>query len=275
MRWGINARFFSVNGVLTDYDFTGGGTGSSPYDETISWNSSEGVVMDTEYKLYGRVSDPWVFFLHFDALEHDFKVDGKKDVRVYAALRVAGKYIAQLINEETCKDGAENIRTNPDGLKIKVLPKVQTYMKQFGFEITDIMFLKNFSYPNGNVIAEARTQITEVNSEIRVEQQNLKNKTDQIEIKISEAKIAANTKIMAAKRAASQIDAESTALANALKQSIDQVGIDGTLKLKMTEQYGQLTKSGVLPDIWLNEDSIFAAPFYRGKVKVDSAAVQK
>jgi hypothetical protein len=58
------------------------------------------------------------------------------------------------------------------------------------------------------------------------------------------------------------LTAESTALANALKVSIDQIGVDGTMKLKMTELYGELTKSGVIPTVIVTEDSIFAAPFY-------------
>ena len=44
--------------------------------------------------------------------------------------------------------------------------------------------------------------------------------------------------------------------------SIEQIGIDGTMKLKMTDLYGDLTKSGVIPTVIVTEDSIFAAPFY-------------
>ena len=34
------------------------------------------------------------------------------------------------------------------------------------------------------------------------------------------------------------------------------------MKLKMTELYGDLTKSGAIPTVIVTEDSIFAAPFY-------------
>src|SRR5262245_5252514 len=50
--WGPNQRLFRVQGTIMDYEFTGAGSGSTPqYDETLRWNSSEGVVMDAEYKL--------------------------------------------------------------------------------------------------------------------------------------------------------------------------------------------------------------------------------
>src|SRR5262245_21895462 len=45
--WGINKKVFKVQGTIMDYEFTGPGTGSTPeFDETLRWNSSEGVVMD-------------------------------------------------------------------------------------------------------------------------------------------------------------------------------------------------------------------------------------
>jgi hypothetical protein len=69
-------------------------------------------------------------------------------------------------------------------------------------------------------------------------------------------------KIEAAKRRASATLAESQALAAALKASIDQIGIEATMKLKMTELYGELTKSGAIPTAIVTEDSILAAPFY-------------
>src|SRR5260370_4778225 len=50
--WGINQRVFTVQGTIMDYEFTGAGGGSTPqYEETLRWNSSEGVVVDDEVKL--------------------------------------------------------------------------------------------------------------------------------------------------------------------------------------------------------------------------------
>src|SRR5258707_12039463 len=85
--WGINQKVFTVQGTIMDYEFTGPGAGSATqYDETLRWNSSEGVVMDAEYKLYGQVTDPWMFYLHFGELEHDYKTAPHKDVKLYEAL---------------------------------------------------------------------------------------------------------------------------------------------------------------------------------------------
>ena len=261
--WGPNQKVFSVLGTIMDYEFTGRGTGSTPgFDETLRWNSSEGVVMDAEYKLYGQVTDPWTFFLHFGEPEHDYKTAPHKDVRVYEALRFSGKAINQHLNEVAAAMDAESIRTRPDLLKQQLLAWVQPYMKQFGFQVTDLLFMGNFKYPDGNVIDQARRQLTDLDAEIRGKEQEKENKANQAKVDVSQAGINATMKIEAAKRRASAVIAESQALASALKTSIDQIGVEGTMKLKMTELYGDLTKSGAIPTVIVTEDSIFATPFY-------------
>jgi hypothetical protein len=261
--WGPNQKLFRVQGTIIDYEFTGPGTGSTPeYDETLRWNSSEGVVMDVEYKLYGHVVDPWAFFLHFGELEHNYKTGAHMDARVYEALRFSGKAINQHLNEVAANMDAEGIRTRPDLLKQELLTWIRPYMRQFGFEVTDLLFMGNFKYPDGNVIDQARRQLTDLDAEIRGKEQEKENKANQAKVDVSQAAINASMKVEAAKRRASATIAESTALASALKSSIDQIGVEGTMKLKMTELYGELSKSGVIPTVIVTEDSIFAAPFY-------------
>ena len=260
--WGINKRFFSVLGTIMDYEFTRAGTGSSAFDETLRWNSVEGVVMAVEYKLYGRVSDPWEFFLHFGEQEYNYKTATNKDTKVYEAMRQTGRVLDQYLNELAASTDAETIRTRPDWLKQELLPKVRDYMKQFGFDVTDLMFMGNFQYPDGNVITEARHQLTTLDSDIRGITQLCSNKLNQVKIEVAQEKIVANNKIAEAQRKASTILAESRSLADALKQSINQVGIDGTMRLKMAELYGGLTTAGAVPAVVVTEDSVFAAPFY-------------
>ncbi len=260
--WGINQRFFTVQGTIMDYEFTKAGTGSSPFDEVLEWNSSEGVHMAAEYKLYGRVSNPWLFFLHFGDPEYPYKIAANKDVKVYEALRFTGKVIASRLNEISAQTDAETIRTQPDKLKRDLLNYAQEYMKQYGFELTDILFMGNFQYPDGNIITEARQQLTSLDSEIRSATQACTNKANQAKIDVQQATIEANNQIADAKRKASIIEAESTALANSLQQSIQQIGVEGTMRLKMAELYGRLTQAGAVPMVVVTEDSIFGAPFY-------------
>jgi hypothetical protein len=261
--WGINQKVFTVQGTIMDYEFTGPGSGATPeFDETLRWNSSEGVVMDAEYKLYGQVTDPWAFYLHFGEPEHAYKTTPHKDIKLYEALRFSGKAINQHLNEAAAAMDAETIRTRPDLLKQDLLAWVRPYMKQFGFEVTDLLFMGNFKYPDGNLIDQARRQLTDLDAEVRSKEQEKENKANQAKVDVSQAAINATMKIETAKRRASATIAESTALANALKTSIDQIGVEGTMKLKMTELYGELSKSGVIPTVIVTEDSIFAAPFY-------------
>jgi hypothetical protein len=263
--WGINKRFFRVQGTIMDYEFTKAGTGSSPYDETLMWNSKEGVVMSTEWKLYGRVTNPWEFFIHFGTPEYDYKVDAHKDVKLYEALRESGRILDQRLNEIAAETDAETLRTRPDWLKQELLPYVKKYMEQFGFEVTDLLFMGNFQYPDGNVIVEARQQLTSLDSEIRAAMQTCSNKSNQVKVDVAQETIEANKKIAEAQRKASALLAESKSLAEALKQSIGQVGIDGTMRLKMAELFGDLTQSGTIPVVVITEDSVFATPFYPSK----------
>lgn len=261
--WGINQRIFMVQGTIMDYEFTGPGNGSTPeFDETLRWNSSEGVVMSVEYKLFGQVTDPWTFFVHFGTPEHEYRTSPHKDIRLYEALRHSGKAMNQYVNQLAATMDAETIRTRPDLLKQELLNWVRPYMKQFGFEVTDLLFIGNFRYPDGNLIDQARQQLTDLDAEVRAKEQEKENKANEAKIDVSQAAINASTKIETAKRRSSAMLAESTALAAALKSSIDEIGIDGTMKLKMTELYGDLTRSGAIPTVIVTEDSIFAAPFY-------------
>jgi hypothetical protein len=274
--WGINQKVFKVQGTIMDYEFTGSGSGtSSDFDETLRWNSTEGVVMDAEYKLYGQIDDPWAFFLHFGELEHDYRTASNKDVRLYEALRFSGKAMNQHLNEMAAGMDAENTRTRPDLLKQELLGWIRPYMKQFGFDVTDLLFMGNFRYPDGNVIDQARRQLTDLDAEIRGKEQEKQNKVNQAKVDVSQAAINSTMKIEDAKRRASALIAESTALATALKASINQIGVDGTMKLKMTELYGELSKAGVIPTVIVTEDSIFAAPFYPAPKPVTPATTAK
>ena len=274
--WGINQKVFKVQGTIMDYEFTGSGSGSSSeFDETLRWNSSEGVVMDAEYKLYGQIDDPWTFFLHFGELEHNYRTAANKDVRLYEALRFSGKAMNQHLNEMSAGMDAETIRTRPDLLKQELLGWVRPYMKQFGFDVTDLLFMGNFRYPDGNVIDQARRQLTDLDAEIRGKEQEKQNKANQAKVDVSQAAINSTMRVEDAKRRASAMIAESTALATALKASINQIGVDGTMKLKMTELYGELSKAGVIPTVIVTEDSIFAAPFYPAPKPAQSSDMAK
>src|ERR1051326_5101037 len=184
--WGINQKVFTVLGTIMDYEFMGPGRGATPeFDETLRWNSSEGVVMDAEYKLYGQVTDPWAFFLHFGETEHAYHTTAHKDIRVYEALRFSGKAINLHLNQIAVSLDAETIRTRPDLLKQQLLEWVRPYMAQFGFEVTDLLFIGNFKYPDGNVIDQARRQLTDLDAEIRGKEQEKENKANQAKVDVS------------------------------------------------------------------------------------------
>lgn len=259
---GLNSRWFVVDSQLASFAFGDAGTGGSKqFDDALEWNSEEGLGMKVNYKIFGQVQDAWRFYLHYGRPEHDYDVRGI-DPKIYEALRHAGKKLDEYVNNYAATKKAEDLRSSPDTLRAFALAKTQEFMAQFGFQVTDVLFTSNFSFTNGDLVQKARQQITEVNTEIAQEQQNLQNETTQYKIDFDQAKIDADNVIAAANRQASNIRAETDALANAMSQAVEQVGIDGAVQLFVVENFGDLIGHGVIPLAVVGERSVFASPFY-------------
>lgn len=259
--FGINARLFVVNVTTHEYHFTGHRSGSSKYDEALEWNSSEGIDMSAEYSIFGNVSDLWQFYLHYGHGEHEYDT-GSMDPRIYEALRQAGKVVDVRVNEITASMLAENIRVHPEKIREDVLAHVQAYMKQFGFSVTDLQFSSNFEYPNGDTIQDVRQQMTQIEASIRQAELELENTQTQNKINLAEAKQEGKKIVQEATRRAADMNAQTDALAGAIKASVDQVGIDGAVRLKAAELFSDLAKAGKIGRVILTEKSIFGEPFY-------------
>ncbi len=261
--FGFNQRFFSVLGTIMDYEFTANvNSGSSRYNEALTWNSEEGIVMSADYKIYGRVTDPWEFFLHFGEPEHDYRIAKGKDPRVYEALRQTGRVMDQRLNEYACTNRTELLRTHPDVLKSVLLKNAQEYMRKFGFEVTDLIFIGNFQYPDGDTITQARKEIVELDSEIRNATQFATNQANQVQIAINSARRARDVRIEGAKRAASALLAETAGISNALKMSVEQIGVEGTMQLRQAQMSSELARAGILQTVILDQHSVLGQSFY-------------
>lgn len=259
--FGVNERFFVIDTTTHDYHFTGGNGGSSSYNESLDWNSSEGIDMSTEFSVYGRVSNIWEFYLHYGHPEHDYQ-SGKLDVHIYEALRQAGKIADVRINEIAATMLAEDIRLHPDKMRAEVLAYVQEYMRRFGFEVTDLQFSTNFEYPHGDTIQDIRQQMTQIESSIRQAELDLQNTETQNGINLAEAQQQGKTLIEEASRRAAEMDAQTKALSLAMKASVEQVGVEGAVSLKSAELFAELVKAGKVGQLILTEKSVFGEPFY-------------
>lgn len=265
--FGWNTRYFSTSSEIQEYTFTSGSDDASPYDESLAWDSNEGVTMATDFTIRGRVENPWEFYLHYGESEFSYhnvfaNAPHVSDEKTYEALRQAGQYAEKVMVELTEFMGAEDIRTHRNDLKKQLIEKTRPYSEEFGFYIEDIIFPERFYYPDGNVIETARQEITATNTKIRQLEQELQNAASQKTIDVENARIEAKKIVEKGQREANRIDAETKALAEELAASIEQIGPEATVLLKMAELNGQLTRSGVINEAYLNEDSIFAAPFY-------------
>ena len=257
---GWNEEFFSVNSEVNSYHFV------AESNEALTWDTEEGATMESDFVIFGRVIDPWTFYAHYSKPDASYSgVHDIKDMRIYEALRQAGHFANARLCELTENQSADHIQNNPAEYASALTRDTEVYMKQYGFEVTQIMFPSRFNFPGGDAIMKARGELQNTNSMIQQKEQERDNATVQKGITISDAKIKALSVTGEGTRTASAMRAETEALAEQLKTGISQVGVDNTLKLFMVEKYGALVSKGVIPQAVVTGDSIFGKPFYSGK----------
>jgi hypothetical protein len=132
----------------------------------------------------------------------------------------------------------------------------------FGFEVTDLIFIGNFQYPDGDTITQARKEIVELDSEIRNATQFATNQANQVQIAINSARRARDVRIEGAKRAASALLAETAGISNALKMSVEQIGVEGTMQLRQAQMSSELARAGILQTVILDQHSVLGQSFY-------------
>ena len=267
--YGWNAKFFVVDSGVYSYNFTAEPNEHSPNDEALTWNTSEGVSMKTNFTISGHVTDPWMFYTHYGHADATYgSVPDIHDVRIYEALRQAGHYASIRMAELTQNQSADYIRANPGEFVAKLTKDTAAYMNNYGFNVTNFIFPAAFEFPGGNTIAEARSKLQAKNAEVQEKEQQKVMANNQKLIALKDAGIAANKIREEGKREANRLNTESDALAAQLSASIAQVGVDGALRLYMSEQLGQLVAKGVIDQAVLTGSSVFGQPFYPSKSAV-------
>ena len=264
--WGVDARFFVINSEINSYSFTMAKDKFSPNNEAMTWDSNEGATMSGDYEVKGRVTNPWKFFAFLGKAQRSISgIDGIQDEKIYLALRLAGRYAGVKMVELAQKDDAEEIMRNPKRYADELTKQCADYADTFGFTVTVIQFPKAFAFPGGKSITQAREMLSTVNSDKEKKKKEAKIAEQDKADKLAQAKIKAETIMAEGDREASELLSEAKALAEQLNTSIKQVGIEGTMQLKMAKLQGELMGLGVIPQAILTGDSIFGKPFY-GKV---------
>lgn len=274
MAWGINKRFFVINSEINSYSFTAENDKFSPHNEAMLWDSNEGATMSGNYEIKGRVTNPWKFFSFLGKAQRSFSgIEGIQDEKIYAALRLAGRYAGVKMVELGQKKEAEEIMRNPKFYADQLTKDCAAYADTFGFTVTVIQFPKAFSFPGGKSIIKAREMLSAANSDKEKKKKGAKIAEQEKEDKLAQAKIQAETILAEGDREAGELLSEAKALAEQLNTSIKQVGIEGTMQIKMTNLQGELMELGIIPQVILTGDSIFGKPFY-GKVGPKALANQ-
>ncbi len=227
------------------------------YDTAPCFNSLEGARMSISTSISGSVSNPWLFFKHFGDTQYDYHVEGRisSQKMVYEALYQSNQFLDVQLTEIAQDVEARQIQIRQDEIKDELLKRVTAYMEQFGFKIDNLMFTDRFVYLDGSEILQARSELGNVNSEIRQKETELEQAKETEKQKIDAAKRQADRRVSEAKREAEKQTKEAEALANQLKASIDQIGVDATVDLFQTRLVAPLLKEGKVRELYLDEDS--------------------
>ncbi len=263
---GWDSRFFIINSEVNNYNFTANiKDPKSPYDESLTWDSVEGVTMQVDYTILGKVTDPWKFYANFGRAQRSYKgIEGIQDEKIYEALRIAGQYCNARMGELAQSVGADELRKNPAKYAKILTEEAAKYCEQFGFTITDVIFPHPFVFPGGNTIQKTREMLQSANSELEEKKKAVLTAEEEKKNTIADAGIAASKITAEGDRQADLLLSEANALAEQLQASIEQIGVEGTMAIRMSELQGTLMKKGVIPQAVLTEDSIFGQPFYVG-----------
>ncbi len=274
--WGWNTVCFTVTKEVLRHTFTSDAQDSSPYDESLTWDSSEGVTMATNWTLSVQVTDPYVFFQSFGDLQYGDSYDEKsmgrfiKDIRLYECIRQLGLQASKLANEINATVKADEIQRDPAVMKATMLAGIRDYATNFGVVVKDIEFPGRFIYPDGDSIESGRRLLTEVETELRSKENELATAKAQANLDLQEARMEAENLIGEATKRSNTRKAETDQLVAALAASIKNIGAEGTFTLEMAAMQRRLIESGVIPEVIVTERSIFAAPYYPSKETLGS-----
>ncbi len=261
--FGWNAKLFIINGEINNYNFTAGKDRNSPYDESLNWDSSEGVTMAVNYTILGRVTDPWKFYNNFGKALYGYgRVEGIQDAKIYEAIRLVGQFVDVRMGEMTQGTEADKIRRNPGLYTKKLTEDAAEYAQNFGFTVSDVLFPERFIFPGGNTIQKARGMLQAANSDHEKLKNEKKTAEQERDEAVANAKMEADQIQGTARQEADRLISEAHALAEQLQASINDIGVEGTMQIAMSKLHGNLMKQGVIQEAILTRDSIFGSPFY-------------
>ena len=264
--FGHDAKIFVINSEVTSFNFTSKHSEDSPYADSLSWDSREGVTMQGDFTIFGKVTDPWKFYGNYGRVQGSYrKMQDIEDKRIYEALRHAGHFVDARMGELAESEDADNIRKNPQKYASILKEEAANYTDQFGFTVTNIIFPAAFEFPGGNTIKVARQKLMDANSRLQDKKELLVQARLRKDQTIGQAKIDAKPIVEEGQQLANRLTIEGEALASEMEILVKTVGVEGAMKLKTAELQSILIKKGVVNSAVVTEDSLFGKAFYPSK----------
>lgn len=262
--WGLNCKIFEISSERHIWTFTADPTDpSSPFDESLTWDSKEGVSMQVGYTIQGQVTDLWRFYANFGTTEYDYSgIANISDKRIYEALRQAGDFVDVRMGEIGALRAADEIRQSPTALANQVKEEVAVYMEQFGFTVTDVVFPEEITFPGGDVIAESRNLLTKADADIQSAEQAREQAKGIANQKLADAGIEAKTILGEATREAAALKSAVSAEIARLTMLVEMSGTpDTAIDLEVARLRTEILGSGNVDHIILTDDSSIGTVF--------------
>lgn len=273
---GWNEYVFRVSSEAHQYEFTSTSTENSPFDESLTFDSTEGVTGQFDYAIIAHIDDVWKFYENYGNNQYSYTrgYEDTEDPRLYEGIREVGSFIDVYMGQLTQDKSATYIRTHPSEFKEKLKDAVREYSKQFGIVVDDILLTGRLRYPDGkkytddkgveypNVIEYTTDRLGNVYARLQEEEKDVEKASGESDAMIAKAMRDADRIRSQADITAAKLNAEAEAIANELAASVEKIGIEGTMKIYMARNLGNLIEKGVIPFATLTEDSILGEAFY-------------
>ncbi len=262
-RFGWNERFFCVSSQTHQYNFSKELTDNSPYDESLSCDSKEGVTMEVDVTVLAHVDNVWRFYENYGQTQYFYnRIRGLEDRRIYESIREAEGYVDVKLGEIAQEMDARELKKSVKLLNDRLTEEARSYMSQFGIHIDDVIISSRFNFPGGNIIDQATNKLGDVNSTLEKKKKELKKAEAEKKNKIANANIEGDAILSVANVEANKLISEGKNISMQLKKSVELMGNrDKATELYLSREFSDVLGGGSIENLYLDTDSIIGEMF--------------
>lgn len=263
-RGGWHDRIFKVSSQNILYDFTYQQTDTSPFEEALSVDTSEGITVEMDHSISISAQNPWKFFQSFGEDEQyacPKNYEFIKDWRMYQTVRIAEGFLNKRVPEISEKISVADIRNRALSNDPAVLKDLRAYMEQFGIGVNSLIFMSNLTFPTAPNLINKIDELGNIGGTINEKIKQEGSKTADKEKNVTEAQTEAQSTISTARQEADTIISQGNEVREQLQKLVKQTGdIDKAIQLFLIQKKAALIANGKITKSILSEQSLGWTP---------------